>query len=65
MPLQPFEGVQVEMLPEIDAIILRGRSQQLQDLAEIIKRLTTSQFTSAAIASKSSRLSTLPTRFRP
>ncbi|MEO8270700.1 MAG: hypothetical protein ABI557_13335, partial [Aureliella sp.] len=39
LPLQPFEGVQVEMLPEIDAIILRGREQQLQDLAEIIKRL--------------------------
>jgi general secretion pathway protein D len=39
LPLQPFEGVQVEMLPEIDAIILRGRDQQLQDLAEIIKRL--------------------------
>ncbi len=39
LPLQPFEGVQVEMLPEIDAIILRGRDQQLSDLAEIIKRL--------------------------
>jgi general secretion pathway protein D len=39
LPLQQFEGVQVEMLPEIDAIILRGRDQQLQDLAEIIKRL--------------------------
>lgn len=39
LPLQPFEGVQVEMLPEIDAIILRGRDQQLQDLADIIRRL--------------------------
>ncbi len=39
LPLQPFEGVQIEMLPEIDAIILRGRDQQLADLAEIIKRL--------------------------
>jgi general secretion pathway protein D len=39
LPLQQFDGVQVEMLPEIDAIILRGRDQQLNDLAEIIKRL--------------------------
>ena len=39
LPLQQFEGVQVEMLPEIDAIILRGRDQQLNDLAEIIKQL--------------------------
>ncbi len=39
LPLQQFEGVQVEMLPEIDAIILRGREQQLNDLAEIIKQL--------------------------
>ncbi len=39
LPVPPFEGVQVEMLPEIDAIILRGRDQQLEELAEIIKRL--------------------------
>ncbi len=39
LPLQQFESVQVEMLPEIDAIILRGRDQQLNDLAEIIKQL--------------------------
>lgn len=39
MPLQQFDGVQVEMLPDIDAIILRGRDKQLEDLAEIIKRL--------------------------
>ncbi len=39
LPLQQFDGVQVEMLPEIDAIILRGRDQQLNDLAEIIKQL--------------------------
>lgn len=39
LPLQQFDGVQVEMLPEIDAIILRGRDKQLDDLAEIIKRL--------------------------
>ena len=38
-PLQQFDGVQVEMLPEIDAIILRGRDKQLEDLAEIIKQL--------------------------
>ena len=28
LPLPQFEGVQIEMLPEIDAIILRGRDQQ-------------------------------------
>ena len=39
MPLPQFEGVQIEMLPEIDAIILRGRDQQLTDLTEIIKKL--------------------------
>ncbi len=39
LPLPQFEGVQIEMLPELDAIILRGRDQQLSDLAEIIKRL--------------------------
>ncbi len=39
LPLPQFEGVQIEMLPEIDAIILRGRDQQLSDLTEIIKRL--------------------------
>ena len=39
LPLPQFEGVQIEMLPEIDAIILRGRDQQLTDLTEIIKRL--------------------------
>ena len=39
LSLPQFEGVQIEMLPEIDAIILRGRDQQLTDLTEIIKRL--------------------------
>ncbi|MCR9293244.1 MAG: hypothetical protein NXI32_11025 [bacterium] len=39
VPLQPFDDVQVEMLPDIDAIILRGRDQQLKGLAEIIRRL--------------------------
>ena len=39
LSLPQFEGVQIEMLPEIDAIILRGRDQQLSDLTEIIKRL--------------------------
>ena len=39
LPLPQFEGVQIEMLPEIDAIILRGRDQQLTDLTEIIKKL--------------------------
>ena len=39
LPLPQFEGVQIEMLPELDAVILRGRDQQLTDLSEIIKRL--------------------------
>lgn len=39
LPLPQFEGVQIEMLPEIDAIIIRGRDQQLAELSEIIKRL--------------------------
>lgn len=39
LPLPQFEGVQIEMLPELDAVILRGRDQQLNDLSEIIKRL--------------------------
>jgi general secretion pathway protein D len=39
LPLPQFEGVQIEMLPELDAVILRGRDKQLADLAEIIRRL--------------------------
>jgi type II secretion system protein D len=39
LPLPQFEGVQVEMLPELDAVILRGRDKQLADLSEIIRRL--------------------------
>ena len=39
LPLPQFEGVQLQMLPELDAVILRGRDRQLTDLAEIIKRL--------------------------
>lgn len=39
LPLPQFEGVQIEMLPDLDAVILRGRDQQLTDLSEIIKRL--------------------------
>lgn len=39
LPLPQFEGVQIEMLPELDAVILRGRDKQLADLSEIIKRL--------------------------
>ena len=39
LPLPQFEGVQIEMLPDLDAVILRGRDQQLSDLSEIIKRL--------------------------
>lgn len=39
LPLPQFEGVQIEMLPELDAVILRGRDKQLADLSEIIRRL--------------------------
>jgi type II secretory pathway component GspD/PulD (secretin) len=34
-----FEGVQIETLPELDAMILRGRNEELDQLAEIIKQL--------------------------
>ena len=39
LPLPQFDGVQLQMLPELDAVILRGRDRQLTDLTEIIKRL--------------------------
>ena len=34
-----FEGVEIESLPELDVIILRGRDQDLEQLAEIIKQI--------------------------
>jgi type II secretion system protein D len=39
-PLIPqFEGIEVETLPDLDAIILRGRDRELKQLAEIIEQL--------------------------
>ena len=37
--LRQFEGVDVESLPDLDVIILRGRDQDLDQLAEIIQQL--------------------------
>ena len=37
--LRQFEGVEVEALPDLDVIILRGRDQDLDQLAEIIQQL--------------------------
>ncbi|TWU46002.1 Type II secretion system protein D precursor [Novipirellula aureliae] len=37
--LPQLEGVEVETLPDLDAIILRGRDQDLDQLAEIIREL--------------------------
>jgi general secretion pathway protein D len=34
-----FEGIEVETLPDLDAIILRGRDRELKQLAEIIEQL--------------------------
>ena len=38
-PLRQFEGVDVESLPDLDVIILRGPDQDLDQLAEIIQQL--------------------------
>ncbi|MAD80896.1 MAG: hypothetical protein CMJ50_08655 [Planctomycetaceae bacterium] len=38
-PLRQFEGVEIESLPDLDVIILRGRDQDLDQLAEIIRQL--------------------------
>ncbi|MBI2478841.1 MAG: hypothetical protein HYV60_09460, partial [Planctomycetia bacterium] len=38
-PLRQFEGVEIESLPDLDVIILRGRDQDLEQLAEIIQQL--------------------------
>jgi len=38
-PLRQFEGVEIESLPDLDVIILRGRDQDLEQLAEIIRQL--------------------------
>ncbi|MBM4005619.1 MAG: hypothetical protein FJ295_20410 [Planctomycetes bacterium] len=34
-----FEGVELELLPDLDAVILRGRDQELRQLADIIRQL--------------------------
>ena len=38
-PLRQFEGVEIESLPDLDVILLRGRQPDLDQLAEIIKQL--------------------------
>ena len=38
-PLRQFEGVEVESLPDLDVIILRGTDQDLDQLADIIRQL--------------------------
>ncbi len=38
-PVRQFEGVDVESLPDLDVIILRGTDQDLDQLADIIKQL--------------------------
>lgn len=37
--LQQFEGVEIESMPDLDVILLRGRQPDLDQLAEIIKQL--------------------------
>ncbi|QDV64973.1 secretin N-terminal domain-containing protein [Crateriforma conspicua] len=37
--LRQFEGVEIESLPDLDVIILRGRDPDLQQLAEVISQL--------------------------
>lgn len=34
-----FEGIEIETLPDLDAIILRGRDREIKQLAEIIEQL--------------------------
>ena len=38
-PLRQFEGVEVESLPDLDVIILRGTDQDLEQLADVIRQL--------------------------
>lgn len=38
-PLDQFGGVQIDTLPDLDVIILRGRDEELQQLSEIIREL--------------------------
>ena len=39
--LPQLEGIEIEALPELDAIILRGRDRDVEELAEIIRQLET------------------------
>ncbi len=39
LPLGQFEGVEIDTLPDLDVIILKGRDQELEQLSEIIRQL--------------------------
>lgn len=39
LPIRQFEGVEIETMPDLDVIILRGRDQDLDQLEEIIKQI--------------------------
>ncbi|HRE99094.1 MAG TPA: secretin N-terminal domain-containing protein [Pirellulaceae bacterium] len=39
LPLDRFEGVQIDSLPDLDVIILRGRDDEIEQLSEIIREL--------------------------
>lgn len=39
IPIRQFEGVEIETMPDLDVIILRGRDQDLDQLEEIIKQI--------------------------
>lgn len=38
-PLDQFQGVEIDTLPDLDAVILRGRDEELRQLEEIIREL--------------------------
>lgn len=39
VPIRQFEGVDIETMPDLDLIILRGRDQDLDQLEDIIKQI--------------------------
>ncbi|MEC9092295.1 MAG: secretin N-terminal domain-containing protein [Planctomycetota bacterium] len=39
MPIRQFQGVEIESMPDLDVIILRGREQDLDQLEDIIKQI--------------------------
>ncbi len=39
VPIRQFEGVEIETMPDLDVIILRGRDQDLDQLEEIIQQI--------------------------